>query len=161
MFVPHPPSFEVSWSLPGHSIHSTAEDGIDTGKDEFQSTAWDLANAICEDLLVERDGKRDIRHGILRQARFGFGQQDVPRGVRPLEIARQGHAKYRGNAAAINGVALNDEDRPSISGLGPGGLFEVRPPDLGLFDYHSTRRRACRAARSTKGAFFSPTVAMA
>jgi hypothetical protein len=51
------------WSL---NPFSTAEDGVDTGKHEFQSPARDLANAISEDLPVQSDSKRDIRDGILR-----------------------------------------------------------------------------------------------
>lgn len=51
------------WSL---NSFSTAEDGVDTGKHEFQSSARDLANAIREDLLVQSDSKRDICDGILR-----------------------------------------------------------------------------------------------
>ena len=51
------------WSL---NPFSTAEDGVDTGKHEFQSPARDLANAISEDLPVQSDSKRDLRDGILR-----------------------------------------------------------------------------------------------
>jgi hypothetical protein len=44
--------------------------------------------------------------------------------------------------------------------FGAGGLFEIGPPTLSLFNYHSTRRSTLRAVRWLKVSAFSPTEAM-
>ena len=51
--------------------------------------------------------------------------------------------------APVEGVALNDQDRPVVSGLGAVGPTEIRRPDLTPLDYHDSRviDRLCRRLR--------------
>lgn len=134
-----------------------AENAVDAGKDEVQSAAGDFAEAIGQDVLVQRDDERDVSHRVLRQTRLGPGERYISRGISPFEVAGKRNTDDGADAAAVECVALDHDNRPPVSGRGPGGFFEVCPPDFGLFDYHSTRRMTRRAARLVNDPDSSPT----
>jgi hypothetical protein len=140
---------------------SSPEERVYAREDQLQSATWDLANAIGEDLFVQRDDEGNIGDGILRESRFCLGYQHISWGISPFQVAGEGYADCCTDAASIDCVALDHDDRPSVSRFGPGGLFQVSPPDFSLFDYHSTRRRTRRAARLAKGSDSKPTAATA
>jgi hypothetical protein len=86
---------------------------------------------------------------------------DSALGTSPFQVAGERYAECGTDAASIDSVTLDHDYRPSVSRLGPGGLFQISPPDFSLFDYHSTRRRNRWAARLAKGSDSKPTAAIA
>lgn len=120
---------------------------------------WKFSNAVGQDALIQRDDKGDVGNGVLGQSGFPLRKQHIPRRVGPFQVAGEWHADYCADAAAIDRVALNDDDGSPVSRFRSRGLFEIRPPHLRLFDYHSTRRMTRRAARLLNGSDSSPTAA--
>lgn len=140
---------------------SAAEYGVDAGKNELEPATRDLADAITEDLFIQRGHQRDVRNGVLSQTRFLGAKQDVSGGIRPSEIAGKRDTDHGSDLTSVDRIALRYHDRTSVSGFGAGGFFEIGPPDISLLDYHSTRRSTCRAARLLKASAFSPMDDMA
>lgn len=137
---------------------SPAEYDVDACKNEFEFTPWYFAQAFGQLLPVQRDDQGHVGHGGLRQARIAFRQQHIARRICPFEIAGEWDAHDSADAAAIQCIALHDYDGASETWLRADRLLEIRPPDFGLLDYHSTRRSTRCAARRVKGLTFSPTV---
>jgi hypothetical protein len=57
----------------------------------------------------------------------------------------------RCDPAAIERVALQDEDWPAKAWSGPGRWRKIRPPHFSLRNYHSEFSSTRRPARATKG----------
>src|ERR1700741_1759079 len=85
---------------------------------------------------VECHDLRHVRHGISGEPCDLLGDQNVSWGVNEAEVASKRQRQDRGNAAAIEGISLNDQNRATKPGLGTTGLVKVRPPDFSATDLH-------------------------
>ena len=75
-----------------------------------------------------------------------------------MHIAGQRHANYSRDTAAIQGVALDNNDRTAKSRRTTGAWRQIRPPDFPLHQtYHSVRSKVRLAAARTNESMFSPT----
>ena len=101
---------------------------------------------------IKSNDLRNIRHRILGQTRRLGGKEGIAGSSGPNDVARKGHAHHRRDPTPIQGVSLDDHDRPAKSRTRPGRFRQVSPPDFPLADvYHSTLVRTRRAARATNG----------
>ena len=102
-----------------------------------QRTA-DVAGTLGEEIPIDGDDLRHINNRILGKARGVRGKEHVSRGVEQAKVRRQDEGECGAEAAAIERVALNDEHRPTESGLGALWFTEVSPPDVATLDYHDS-----------------------
>ena len=84
------------------------------------------------------------------QARRLGRNQDISRSIDETKVSAQHDGNRRVQTTPVEGVALHDQHRPVVSGLGALQLTEIRRPDLAPFDYHGSRvsDRPCRRFRA-------------
>ncbi len=101
-----------------------------------------MARSFREELPVESDDLRDVRDGVFGQSSRTRSQQHVPRRVGESKVARQWDDYNRGDSAAIEGVALDDEHWPPKPRARSRRLGQVCPEDIPLGDNHLPLSRA-------------------
>lgn len=105
--------------------------------DPAHESPRDLSGAIRQVPLIHRHKLRDVGDGVPGQSGAGRWQEHVAGGVEVSRVRRQGHADHRPESASVEGVGLDDEDRPAKPALGSLWLPEVGPPHFAPRDYHS------------------------
>ena len=111
----------------------------------------DAPSALYEVGSVERDELRGIRHRVLRQSGQLAWHEHIARGLEQAKVARQHHGDDGLDAAAIEGIGLNDEYRSAEPGGGTAGLAQLSPPDSAPLYHQVSGRMARRWARRTAG----------
>lgn len=134
-----------------------AQDDVEAGEQEVELRARELAGALRQDGLVERDHLRHVGDRVVGQARDARGQEGVARRVGPFEIAGERHAHNRGQPATVERIALHDHDRSPEAGPRSDRRRKLGPPDLALRDHHSVLSRTSRPAAATKPSSSRPT----
>lgn len=128
-------------------LASPSQDHIDTGENRRKSRPRDFPNTLLEDLSVKRDDLGNVGNGRFGEAGIARGEQDVARGLAPLELRREGHTDNSSERAAVQSVALHDEDRATKPWARTDRITQSSPPNLTLTDHHSELWRTLRAAR--------------
>lgn len=120
-------------------------------KDLRQLLLPQASYSLGEKRTIDRDDLRHVGDRVLRQACRPARKKHVAWCASPDGVARQRHAYDGGNAAAIQRIALGDDDGSTKAWPRASGLRHVCPPDLPLCNlYHSTLANIRRAARDTK-----------
>jgi hypothetical protein len=104
-----------------------------------------------EEVAVDGNDLRDIRHGVFPQTGRLRREKDVPRGVEQPEVGGEHYGHHRAKTTPVEGVILHDEDGTVDSGLRAVGFAEVRPPYLAALDYHDGSRWERPCARRRRG----------
>ena len=133
--------------IPPCLLDSTPQYRVNARENELKSAARNFTQAISKGLFTQRCYQRDVCHRVLWQTCFVTTKQDVAGCIGPLQVTGQRDADYRCDIAPVERVTLRHNDRTAVSRLRTAGLLEIRPPDFGLLNYHSTRRNTRRAAR--------------
>src|SRR5438876_3555004 len=89
----------------------TAEDDVDTGQHQRQVAYSDLADEFVEQAAIDGDNLRHIGYRVVRQASVASREKDVARSVGQAQAARQRHDHNSGDTAAVERVALHDQNR--------------------------------------------------
>lgn len=97
----------------------------------------DTPDSLPQKRAIGRDDLRDIDYRLLPQTGFSRGQADIAGSVGETFIRCDDDREYRGNAAAVECIRLNDQDRPRSSGVRGYGIGEISPPDLASYYFHS------------------------
>ena len=100
-----------------------------------------------EDLSVEGDNLGNVGNGWLSEAGLARREKNIAGGLGPLDLRSEGHADNGGKGAAIQSIALNDEDGATKPRSRANWVAKVSPPDFTLADHHSELWRTLRAAR--------------
>lgn len=90
---------------------------VESGKQQIDLCARDSPDATLKQRSVEGDDLRHVGDRVFRQAGHPRRQQGIAWGIRPPEIACERYANCRRHAASIQGIALDDDDRPPEPGL--------------------------------------------
>lgn len=98
---------------------------------------------------------RDIRHGVARKPRHPRADQDIPGRIDQTQIGRQNHHRHRGQAAPVERVIGDDQNRPTITRCGTVRIGQIRPPNVTSRDdhvlYQDSRGRASSCACVSAG----------
>jgi hypothetical protein len=124
-----------------------SEDDINPGQNGSESHPRNLSNPSLEDLSIERDNLGNVGNGRLSEAGLAWREKNIARSLGPLDLRSEGHADNRGKGAAIQSIALNDEDGSTKSRSRANWVTKVSPPNFTLPDHHSELWRTLRAAR--------------
>jgi hypothetical protein len=127
----------------------SSKDHIDSGEQQFQLSARELAHALGEKTPVQGHNLRDVRHRVAREPSEAGRERDVPGRDRPSKVAGQRHAHGSRDPAPVQGIALHNHNWPSKSRTGPRRSGQIGPPDFTLRDHHSLRSRIRRVADET------------
>ena len=100
-----------------------------------------------ENLSVERDDLGNVGNGRLCEACIARREENVSRGLGPLDLRSERHTDHGCKRASVQSVALNDQNRSPKTRPRANGLTEVRPPNFPLSDHYSELSRTLRAAR--------------
>ena len=96
---------EVPACLEARCDHATSQlsskDYIDTGAKEFQLTSRKPAHSLRQKIPIQRYNLRDVGHGVLREPGKTGRQGNIPRRIRPSEVAGERHAHYSCNSALV------------------------------------------------------------
>jgi len=131
---------------------SSTENDFDACQDEIDLRPGQPADPLGEHGPIEGDDLGHVRDRVSRQTSGPRRQGRVSGCVGPGHVRRQWHAHHRPNRAAVERIALDDDDRPSKPGLGAGWRGQVRPPDFALGSHHSVDFRTSWPAASTNPA---------
>src|SRR5262249_42895009 len=135
---------------------SPPEHDVDAIENCGELAAADAPRAFGQQGAVDGHDLRYVGDGVPWQARAARRQQCIAGRLRPAKIARQGSTDDRRDAAAVEGIGLNDDDGAAEARTGAGRLGEAGPADAALRDYHSTVDSRWRAAASANGSIRSP-----
>jgi hypothetical protein len=124
-----------------------SEDDINAGEDGREPRPRNLSNTPLEDLSVERDYLGNVGNGWLGEAGIARREKNIARGLAPLDLRSEGHADNGSKRAAVQSVALNNEDGSTKTWSRANWVSEVCPPNFTLPDHHSELCRTLRAAR--------------
>jgi len=94
------------------------EDEADAVFDPPQELDRKRADPLEQVTFVQGHHLRDIGDRVLRQVCLVARQKNVPRGTRSPEVRGQADNDDSPDAAAIEAVCLEDDDRPAVSRLG-------------------------------------------
>ena len=95
--------------VPELARHSPEHD-VDTGKNGCETRPGNSADATPKDPSIQCDDLRNVGDRGLSKFRLARREQDVPRGSRPLELRRERHADNGSQSAAVERVALNNQN---------------------------------------------------
>ena len=124
---------------PEHQFQSTL--------DILQKRPAHASHRFAQEIAVDGEYLRHVGDRVSRQS-AGFGwNQDIARGLNETHVRRQHNDDRGAQAAAVEGVALNDQNRTTIARSRTARRFELGPPDLSTLDYHVSRPRDRRCAR--------------
>ncbi len=93
-------------------------------------TRRNSADMLGKETAVERDQLGNIDNGLRAQSRHAAWQQNIARCARKRQVACNRRNDDSADAAFIERIRLNYEDRPRESRLRTARLRQVRPPDL-------------------------------
>ena len=127
-----------------------SEDNVDTGEEKSDLRR---RNPTCRRLEQPSVQSNDLRHvgdRVLGETRRSRGEQHVAGCFGPAQIAGQGHADDGSQPAPVQGVALDDNNRPAKPRTGSRGLGQLNPANVTLGDHHSARCRIWLAAAVRK-----------
>ncbi len=94
---------------------------------------------------------RNIGDRVFWKPRGSRGKQDIAGRIRPSEIAGQRHADDGSDPASIEDISLDYNYWSSKPRTGARRIRQVRPVNVALGNYHSTRLRMRRAAAEMAG----------
>jgi hypothetical protein len=97
---------------------SEIQDEADAVFDPPQELGRKRTDPLEQITLVHGHHLRDVGDGVLRQVCLVARQKYVPRGTRSPEVCGQTDDDDSPDAAAIEAVRLEDDDRPAVSWLG-------------------------------------------
>jgi hypothetical protein len=89
-----------------------------------------LPDLLRQETTIEGQKLGNIDDRVAEQARQISPQQHIAWGVGKIRVAGDHRDYYGLNAAAIEGVCLNDKHRTPVTRLGATGLGQVGPPDF-------------------------------
>ena len=138
---------------------ASAKDDVDTGQQQFQFGLRKLSDSICEEIPVDSHDLRHICDGVFRQPCDACREANVPWRFGPVKIACQWDTIHGADLAAIEIIALNDNDWSAEAGFGSSWRSKISPPDFPLPDHHSDRSKTLRLAVRTKSSGSVLTVA--
>ena len=104
-----------------------------------------LSDAFGKYVLVEAHDLRNVCYRILGQTGVTGRQSNVSRSRGPFQVACQRDADDRRNSAAIQRIALHNDDRPTEAWART-ELTHVGPPSFALGDHQSLRCNVLRPA---------------
>ena len=133
------------------ALSLTAKNDIDAANDQFELVLGELPDLTGEQGAIESHDLRNVSHGILWQPRGSRGKQDVTWSVCPAEITGHRDADDGPDPASVEGVALDHDYGSPKAGSGTAWCRQVRPVDVALGNYHSTRLRVRLAAAERAG----------
>src|SRR5512146_1260044 len=96
----------------------SAEDEVDAAEDECDVGGLELSDALAEDGAVDGDDLGDVRDGVAWEPCSFRVQQDVAGCGCPAEVAGERDDDNGGEAARVEGVALDDDDGSAKAGPG-------------------------------------------
>ena len=85
------------------------KDEAQTGVDVTEQRAADAAGAFSEEISVDRDDLRGIRHRVLGEARGFRRKEDVTRRIKQAQVRRQYNGESGAEPASIKRVVLNNQ----------------------------------------------------
>ena len=129
----------------------TAKNDINAADDQFELALGELPNSTGEQGAIESHDLRNVSNGILWKPRGSRGKQDITRSLRPSKIAGQRNAHNGSDPASVESLPLDYDDRSSKPGTGTRWSRQVRPVNVALGDYHSTRLSVRLAAAEMAG----------
>ena len=135
---------------------SSSQNRIQSCEDEIELRSRQLADAIRQQPLIDRQDLRCVGHRIIREIGDLRGEEYVSGKVSQSDIGRERNAYHCLDATTVESIALDDDDRPAISGSRSDGDRKVRPPDLSLRDHHSVFSRIRRPAAAENSSLGSP-----
>ena len=91
-----------------------------------------LANSSPQEFLIDGDNLRYVGDGFLWKTCDARRQTHISRRQSPLEITGKRDTNDGSNAAAVQPVALNHDNRPAEPGTRTGWRRQIRPPNLAL-----------------------------
>ena len=127
-----------------------AQDKAKTVLDILEELASHPACEFSQKLTIDGNDLRHIHHRVSSQARRLRRHQDIPGSIDKTKVGAQHDGNDGVQATPIEGIALNDQHRAVVPGIGALGLTQVRRPDLAPFNYHGSRvsDRLCRRLRA-------------
>ena len=129
----------------------TAKDNIDASENQFKLALGELSDFTGEEGTIESHDLRNVGNRILWKPRGSRGKQDVTWSVCPAEITGHRDADDGPDPASVEGVALDHDYGSPKAGSGTAWCRQVRPVDVALGNYHSTRLRVRLAAAERAG----------
>ena len=129
----------------------TAKDNIDAGKNQVKLSFGQLSDLAAEQDTIESNDLRNVSNRVLWKACGSRGKQDVTWSVCPAEITGHRDADDGPDPASVEGVALDHDYGSPKAGSGTAWCRQVRPVDVALGNYHSTRLRVRLAAAERAG----------
>lgn len=128
-----------------------AKDDIDAAENQVKLSFGQLSDFAAKQNAIEANNLRNIGDRVFWKPRGSRGKQDIAGRIRPSEIAGQRHADNGSDPASVEGISLDYNHRPSKPRTGTGWRRQVRPVDVTLGDYHSTRLRVRLATAEMAG----------
>ena len=129
----------------------TAKDNIDAGKNQVKLSFGQLSDFAAEQDTIESNDLRNVSNRVLWKACGLRGKRDIAGCLCPSKIAGQGHAHNRSDSASVEGISLDYHHWSSKAGARTRWIRQVRPVNVALGDYHSTRFRVRLAASEMAG----------
>lgn len=111
----------------------------------------DSSCSLDEQRTIQRDDQRGTGDRVLRQTSGASRELDVPGCLLPPEVARERDTHNGLDAATIEAIPLNHNDRATKARTRTDGVWHVCPVDVPLADYHSVLSRIRRAASVRNG----------
>ena len=136
-------------SVSGAGLELQAKNEPKTILDILEERASYAASEFKQKFTIDGDDLRHIRHRVFSQARRLGGNQDVSGSIDQAKVRAEHHGNDGVQTTPVEGVALDDQDRPVVPGLGTLGFTEIRRPDLAAFDYHGSRTSERPCSRLT------------
>jgi len=127
------------------------KDNIDAGENRVKLPLGKLSDFAAKQNAIESDDLRNVGHGVLWKPRGAGGKRDITRGLSPSKVAGQWDADNSSDSAAVEGISLDYDHGSPKPRTRTRRVRQVRPTNLTLGDYHSTRLRVRLAAAETAG----------
>jgi hypothetical protein len=91
----------------------TTENEIDASQHELELTLRQMTDAPPEQRPIEAVDLRDVRDRFLWQTGRRCSEEDVPRGLRMTQVARENDAHDGRDTTSVECISLDDDDRAS------------------------------------------------
>ena len=111
------------------SSFSQTEDKAEAPVDSARVTPWEFSGALGEIGLFKGDDLRDVDDRVSRQAAVSAAQEEVTRGRCQIEVRGDHGGDHGLDAARVEGVGLDDQNRPAAAGAGTLRCAQTGPPD--------------------------------
>jgi hypothetical protein len=100
-----------------HRHLSPTQHNVESGEDQCDLLRSELPASFGEDGPVKGNHLCNQGYGVFGEPGHPGCQQDVPRGVGPLQVAREGDAHHSGELASVERIPLHNHDRAAKSRL--------------------------------------------